>query len=324
MKKFSFYFKIILLINLLFIFSGCSFYSLKGERFLQQKDYKDGYLYFDKKVHDNKDNDLVNYYYARFLLAKNKPKLALKHFNKAILLNTTNSDYYTWQGVAYNSLKNYDKELEAYKKAIALDNKNIHALTYLGHNYFEQKKYILALDIYSKALKLNPENKTALYNRALSLKKLKRFPEELQSWKLYLDYYPSGYFAVKAVEHLNNLGSFEYKNHIIGIRKVTLKDITFKPLSHELSSDSEPSLDVVGNLLTKLKSISIHIIVYQLNNKKLAEQKATKIREYLLKNYKEIDSNRLKLSWLNQSKSTVISEKKAKLDETVDFITFVK
>lgn len=327
MKKRYLYIKIVSLIVLLF-FSGCSIYSSKykqdGEYYLQNKDYENGYLYFKKEIFKNKNNDLIHYYYARFLLAKNEPRLALKHLNKAISLNDANTIYHTWQGVAYSSVKNFSKEQEAYENAIKLDNKNVQALTYLGHNYFDQKKYILALYNYSKVLELNPQNQMALYNRALCLNKLKRKPEELQAWILYLDYYPSGYLAVKAVEYLNNLGNFDYKNHVIGIRKVTLKNITFKTFNDEISTASISSLDVVGMLLTKFKSISIHIIVYQLNNKKLAEQKANSIKKYLLSNYSEIDADRLKLSWFNQSKKISVNKKKMKLDETVDFITFIE
>ena len=48
-----------------------------------------------------------------------------------------------------------------------------------NHPVSEKKKYDEALNLYSRALKIWPGSPSALYNRALILKKLGRTPEEL-------------------------------------------------------------------------------------------------------------------------------------------------
>ncbi len=307
------------------IFTGCSATKqFMGEYYLQQNNYDDGYKHFKKEVSADENYAVTHYYYGRFLLAKDEPKKALKHFKKAIVLEAKNSDYYSWLGVTYASLKQYNNEKSAYLKALTLDKKNLLALTYLAHNYFDKKEYIKALQYYRASLKLIPESQDVLYNRALSLNKLGRTPEEKIAWKEYLSYYPAGALARNAVKQLNEKGNFEYKNHLIGFKTITLRNITFKPLSAELNSDSKPSLDVLGEILSDNKKISIHIVVYQLKNKILAKQKAKSIKRYLLTKYPKININRLKLSWFNQAKRVVISKRRYQLDETVDFITAAK
>lgn len=317
--------KYFILSIILVFFTGCNVSKqIVGEFYLQNNSFSDGSKHFKDALKDNKNSDINHYYYARFLLANKKTKESLFHFNKAISINPNSSEYYTWQGIAYGTLNKLQKENSAYKKALALDKKNIQALTYLGHNYFELKQYEKAIQTYELALKLDEFNQTAQYNIALSLNKLNRIPEEIDGFKKYLEYYPSGYLAKKAVDFLNVRGNFEYRNYLIGFKNITLKKISFKPLSKELTDEAKESLDVLGRLLTLYKKKSIHIVAYQLNNEKLAKDKAIAIKKYLLSTFDDIDSKRLKLSWFGKSKILKIKNKKYTLMEATDFITVVE
>ena len=120
--------------------------------------------------------------------------------------------------MAYSTQKQYKNERKSYLKALSLDKKHLQSLIYLAHNFFDANEYKNALTYYSKALKLQAYNKSALYNRALSLKKLGRTPEEKLAWKTYLEYYPAGKLAQNAVRFSNTLGVFDYRNHIIGFK----------------------------------------------------------------------------------------------------------
>ena len=163
-----------------------------------------------------------------------------------------------------------------------------------------------------------------MYNRALCLEKLGRTPEHIDALKEYLEYYPYGLLARNSVDKLNFKGDFEYRNHLIGLRTVTLKEIRFKPFSDDITYDSRLSLDVLGSLLSKVPDISIHIVSYQLKNKELAKLKARKIKGYFLHNFKNINSERLKLSWFDVPKKVKVNGNTYTLNETVDFITIVK
>ena len=316
--------QLLLLISVVFILGGCGFTKqIVGEYYLDEKKYDRGESHFRKRVSENPNSAEANYYYGRFLLAKNKATQALPYIQKAIELDSKKSIYHSWLGVTYAFLKKPQLEKEAYLKALKLDENNIQALTYLAHNYYEKKEYKKALEKYNKVLKISSTNQYALYNRASTLKRLKRIPEEKNAWLEYLEYYPSGSFARNAVKNLNKMNNYEYKNHLIGFKTITLKNIEFTPFTSDITKESKPSLDVLGKILTENKKISIHIIAYQLNNKTLAKQKAIEIKKYILKNNKKIDSKRLKLSWFDQSKKFKIGRKNFIQNETIDFITVV-
>lgn len=310
---------------MILILSGCSVgKQVVGEFYLEGKKFDRGEKYFQKKIEDDNSDASSHYYYGRFLLAKKENKKALLHLKKAVSLNSKNSNYYSWLGVAYSKTKDPVKEKESYEKALILDKNNIQALTYLSHNFYEAKKYTKALDTYAKVLKLQPYNQYALYNRALSLKQLKRFPEEKLAWRVFLEYYPSGRLASNAVKHLNSYGIFEYKNHIIDVRTITLEDITFEPFSLKITFDSSKSLDVLGKILSEKKDIKIHIIAYQQNNLLLAKNKSKAVKKYILNKYPKISKERLLLSWFDKPKVIKIGNKKFKEGEYIDFITAVE
>lgn len=317
--------KYLILSILLVFFTGCSVSKqIVAEFYLQNNDINKGSQHFKDALKENEKSDANHYYYGRFLLANEKIAESLNHFNKAIEINPNSSEYYTWQGIAYGASKKLVEENKSYIKAISLDKKNIQALTYLGHNYFELKKYENAIQIYKEALKLDEFNQTALYNIALCMNKLNRVPEEIEAFKNYLEYYPSGYLANQSVKYLNENQNFEYRNYLIGFKNITLKSLTFKPLTKELTDEAKESLDVLGRVLSLYKNVSIHIVSYQLNNKNLAKEKSNVIKKYLLSKFDDIDSNRLKLSWFDKPKTLKIKNKKITLMQATDFITFVK
>ena len=92
----------------------------------------------------------------------------------------------------------------------------------------------------------------------MALEQLNRPADELLAWKQYLKHYPDGKWALRAVEHLNSLGEFSYRNFIIGYRRVPLQEITFAPESVRLLSASKPSLEVIGSILKVNKEIELN------------------------------------------------------------------
>ncbi|MEA3497787.1 MAG: hypothetical protein U9R16_01890 [Campylobacterota bacterium] len=307
------------------LFSGCAVQQqIVGEFLLEQKNYDKGSDYFKAKIRENKNDASSQYYYGRFLIANKRYKQSLKYLKKATILNNKNADYHSWLGVNYSLLEMLEDERKEYLIALKIDKKHLQSLTYLAHNYYDNKEYLKSLEYYNKVLKILPESQTALFNRAMILNKLERKPEELLAWKVYLKYYPSGTQARDAVKYLNNLGSFDYRNHLIGLRTVTLKNILFKPFSSTIDYDSKSSLDFLGKVLTINKNIEIHIVGYQEKNSELAHQKVKEIKKYILKKYPSINSTRLKLSWFSKPKNVIIKNRRYLLGESIDFITVTK
>jgi tetratricopeptide (TPR) repeat protein len=295
-------------------------YHIQGEYYLQKQDFKQGRETFGKAAKFDRKNPEVSYYYGRFLLAENDTKKALPYLKQATVLDPGKSEYHFWLGVAYGESRQESQERKSYLKALELDPKNVQALTYMGNNRLRAKQYAEALEYYRMALDLQDSNPQALYNRAVCLRQLGRVPEEKRAWLHYLDAYPSGSFARLAADRLNSLGDQTYRNHRLGLRTVTLTEIGFMPFSDKLYDTAYPSLDLVGSTVAKMPGGTLNIIVYQLNNSNLAKSRATTIRDYMVKNFPELnENNRLQISWFGTAEKRVVLKKELLLKESVQF-----
>ena len=173
----------------------------------------------------------------------------MRYLKRSAQLDPGQADTFFWTGVAYAQLKQPALEREMYLKALSLDNQNLQARTYLAHNQFEKGEYKAALENYDRVLGVQPDNPDALYNKTLILEHLGQKPQEKRALKQYLAFYPSGAYAIRAVNRLNDMSDFEYHNYRIGKRLVTLQEIQFTESTAEISNLSRPSLDVLGAVL---------------------------------------------------------------------------
>jgi tetratricopeptide (TPR) repeat protein len=299
-------------------------YGLKGPYYLDNHKYKEGIEAFQEELTANPDNAEANYYMGRLQLADSHPKEAQAYLERAVRLSPKDADYHFWAGVAYGQNGKKDLEFKSYHRAIEIEPTHVEALTYQGHVYLERSEYQKALDNYRKVLELDPDNPSALYNRALVLNRLKRSAEERQAWLNYLSLYSGGSMARQATVHLNEMGDFQYRNYLIGIRTITLESIKFQPASPEIEKGSYESLDTLGNIMKNNQKVSVHIVTYQKSNAKLAEARAKSVKSYLLKKFSEVDSSRLILSWFGLSEQIKTEKKTFKADESVNFITAVQ
>lgn len=311
---------------MLFLLSGCSIkQQVRGEYYLDSGKYEQGVAYFEEDFVKHRENPSTNYYLGRFYLAEGAYEKGLLHLKRAALLDQQNADNYFWLGIAHAANNQKDLERSSYLKALEIKSDHVQALTYLGHNYFEKAEIEKALLTYDRVLKIWPENPSALFNRALILKHEKRTPEEKLAWKRYLTITASGTKARQAVENLNAAGDFDYRNYLIGRRIVTLKRIDFKPATPMIRKNTRPSLDVLGSVLENNQNIAIHVVAYQKNNRKLAEDRALAIKQYLLKKFPKIHPSRLKLSWFDVPENINTGETghSYHVDESVNFITAI-
>ena len=309
---------------LVFLLNGCSAgqtmkNSYQGNRYLENKEYRQGELTFREAVAKNPGDPLANYYLGRFLLAQKKPQQALPYLNKAASLDQKNIDYLFWQGVAHGELGDSKMERESYQKALGINARHLQALTYLGHNQFRAKEYEAALVTYNKVLEIWPNSPSALYNRALIARILKHAPEEKAGWLAYLYRYPTGDFAIKATGYLNQLGDFSYQNHALGGRTTTLPKIWFEPLTDKLAPISTRALNVVGATATNMNQGKLQIVVFQQNNIKLAKSRAISIRQYLLDKFPGLTPDRVGISWFGEPEQSEIKGKKLQNPESVKF-----
>ncbi len=307
-----------------FLLGGCAVgqairNTVQGTHYLETRNYSQGELTFRQAVLKNADDPRANYYLGRFLLAGKKAKQALPYLRKAVSLEPENTDYLFWQGVCFGELGKRKQERASYGSVLKIKKNHLQALIYLGHNQFRAKEYETALNTYRKVLEIWPYSPSALYNRALIARILKRSPEEKVGWLTYLSAYPSGALAIKAADHLNRLGDFSYRNQYLGARAVTLTKIRFIPFSAELAAGSLPSLDVVGATVSNMGKGKLQVIVYQQNNKKLSRARAVSIKKYLLGKFPGLKSNGIGISWFDTPEVVKIEGKNLRNPESVRF-----
>lgn len=294
-------------------------YSVSGEHFLTTEQYKKGIDSFKDDVVNNPDSHLANFYYGRFLLAEKQYKKSLQYLKKARDLAPKKAEYHFWVGLAYGSIGHKKSERASYKKALKLDKDHLQSLIYLGNNQLLAKQYKDSIGSYDKALAIWPSSPTALYNRSLIQGKLGRRPEALEGWQEYLSYYPSGAMARKAVNHLNLLEDYSFRNYTLGARTVTIEKIYFQPFSAELAPGAKKSVEFIGTIAGKMKKGRLQILVYQLKNKKLAQKKAINIKKHLLKTNSNLKKQDIGISWFDIAEKIKIGNKSRTIDESVNF-----
>ena len=295
-------------------------YNIQGEYYLYQQDFKQGRETFRQAVQTDQNNPEAQYYYGRFLLADSEPRKALPYLKEATVLDPNKSEYYFWLGVAYGDSGQESLERKSYTQALKIDPNNVQALTYMGNNHLRAKKYKEALEYYRMALDLSYDNPQALYNKAVALKKMRRVREEKLALLDYINAYPAGSFSRLATDRLNSLGDYTYRNHRLGFRTVTLAEIVFIPSSDKLSETAYPSLDLVGETVANMPDGALNIVVYYLNNKDLAKQRAVSIRNYFIKHFPDLEKNkRIRISWFASSERRVVLKKTLYVKKSVQF-----
>jgi tetratricopeptide (TPR) repeat protein len=296
----------------------------KGQQFLDKQQYDEGIRVFEAQHRNSPDDPAVNYYLGRFYLAQEKADQALPLLRKAAELQPGTVEYNFWLGVAYWGIMDFEKERASYLRALALNPNYFPARLYLAHNLLDGGDWQAALLNYDRVLAIEPSHPEALYNRGLALKELNRPASEAKAWKDYLLYYPNGRWAIHAVDHLNELADFSYRNFTIGYRRLNLKQIQFVPGSAVLETESMESLQVLGEVLSINRRIRLEIIGYKTGNFQLAEKRGEAVRTYLLKNYPVIEPSRLTVRGSGHKEKIQIGKQRYDLDESVSFVTLEK
>ena len=292
-----------------------------GEYYLDNHKYRQGIENFKKETAENPNDPKAFYYLGRCYLAENQVQHALAALKKAVQLDPGHADSRFWLGVAYAAAGNPKAERVNYQDALRIDPDHVPSLVYMGHNRFEAKDYPKALDYYERALALAPDQPEALFNCGLIYRHYDRTPEEIHAWRLYLANYPQGANSRQAAEFLNSHGLFDYRNHLIGIRTITLGKIRFEPFTAKIDKTSRSTLDFLGEVFQKQTRFELHVLVYQKNNKDLAKARAKSIKHYLTENNRNIGARRIKISWFDAPEKITVGKKHYTEDAAIDFFT---
>jgi tetratricopeptide (TPR) repeat protein len=192
---------------------------------------------------------------------------------------------------------------------------------YLGHNYMDRNQWKTALNQYDRVLAINPAVPDALYNRALVFRQLGRKADEKIAWISYLNRYRYGKWALRAVEHLNGYGDFSYRIYLLRSRRIVVPAINFEPAVSTLKTESLQAIKSIGDVLSKKRALSLHVITYIKDNPNLAKSRAKVIKEYILEAFPEIEPSRLTVSWFGVPEKINSGNRVYVLNESVNIIT---
>jgi len=170
----------------------------------------------------NNMNDKAYYYLGRSLLAAGRAEDALNAFRSAELLSPNVLQYGLWKGAAYRTVGATDKERQTYQQLIIRRPESLSPRINLANNLLQAGQPREAEQIYKLILDREPAEKTALYNRALSLRMQAKTLAETEAWKKYLDYYRAGPSAYRALQHLHELGDYSFRIYQLGRRAVII------------------------------------------------------------------------------------------------------
>lgn len=302
--------------------AGCV--QVTGPYYLNQEKYDDGIEAMQASLVENPSDAASAYWLGRLYMAKEEPARALPAFRKAVALEPDNADALFWEGVAHWALLDFKAEREAYGRALQLDPDHISANLYMGHSLYDEGRWEPALIRYEKVIELDEYNPEALLGRAETLYELGRDDEARTAFRQYLEYYPDGQAGFEAVDRLNELGDYSWRNYLIGRRKVSMVAPALKPGTDELDSDAKPSLQLLAEMMDTNRELVMHIVAYSKGDRERARLLARRTKEYLVGWSTTLDPDRLRTSWFGVGEVVETGQGRTVLEESVNLIPAVR
>lgn len=119
----------------------------------------------------------INYNNARY-------EQAIEQYNQAILLDSTDANYFLQRGFCKGLLKDYQGAIADYSSAIRLNPSDQFAYVSRGSAKSKIGNFSEAIDDFNQALVLDPDYAEAYNNRGFARKALGRFAEACEDWKI--------------------------------------------------------------------------------------------------------------------------------------------
>ncbi|KIE04702.1 hypothetical protein NF27_GI00070, partial [Candidatus Jidaibacter acanthamoeba] len=157
-------------------------YYKKGDESYLFKKYEEAIKHFNKAILIEPNN--AEYYNRRgnAYYAQGKYKEAIEDYSQAIELKPNNETYYSNRGMAYNKLKDYENAIKDFNAAISINFRNDEGYNRKGNAYYAQGKYKEAIEDYSQAIELKPNNETYYSNRGMAYNELKDYENAIKDF----------------------------------------------------------------------------------------------------------------------------------------------
>lgn len=242
-------------------------------------------------------NDEAYYYLGRSLLAAGQGEEAVIAFSKAELLRPDTPQYTLWKGAAYQSIGATDKERQSYEHLILSRPEWLSPRLRLANNLLKDGRGTEAELFYNQILQRKPDEKTALYNLALSLRMQGKSSLEIQAWEKYLEFYRTGPFAYRALQHLQKHGDYSFRVYQLGHKSVILNQ-------KRLLNPDDPGMSKEINYLTshfKNRSLSgLSIVVFVEDDLEQAQTIANSLRMAISDQTQGKEKAAVRISWFDQ------------------------
>lgn len=157
-------------------------YFLKGMVYKDMKDTAKAISSFQTAVQMQPDNYFALEQLGLMFSAKKDP-LALKYFDNAYTLDTSNPAPVFAKGVYYQNIGDYEKAKQEYTNVIMLDRQYAPAYINAGYILIQQDSFEKARRQYDLLVKMDPDSYEAYYNRGLCSELLKRNDEAIADYK---------------------------------------------------------------------------------------------------------------------------------------------
>lgn len=154
----------------------------QAQEALKAQDYAKAYQLYDEAMSGNLEgievDDAINFNIGYAAYKAENLEGALKYFNKSIEAGVNVSKCYEYLALAYNDKKDYQNAVASYEKAIETSEENADALIYnAAIAAYKGDMLEKAVELFGKSAEKGYKAETALYYKAVVLKKLNKDDE---------------------------------------------------------------------------------------------------------------------------------------------------
>ena len=147
----------------------------------------------------------IQFYLGNCHLERGDAHQALTHFTRALDQNPAQQDIpsiYSYMGVCYKDMGDYDNALAVLSKGEALDRERTDIYNLMGFCHFMRKEHQAAIACFEKVIELDPSSAIDYANIASNYRDMGKSDEAVHFYRLALDLDPSIEFARDNLERL--------------------------------------------------------------------------------------------------------------------------
>lgn len=190
----------------------------KGIEIFEKKNYYGAKKFFNDYLKANPDQPEAYYYLGRIAMEENDLEQATDYFDKAVDIDDSKSEYFTWKGIAYVQLLSTvdfmkqglyaPRALKALETAVALDPDNIDARMWLAGYYAQAPVFAggskeKTKEQYTAILEIDPSFVPAYVNYGIALMDFEEYDLAFECFEKSLTLDPGNYSAYLYIGRLS-------------------------------------------------------------------------------------------------------------------------